>query len=42
MTGVPYQTAGNKFTAQATLDRMVREQGRPEGRGRTCSRSRPT
>jgi fumarate hydratase class II len=24
MTGVPYQTAGNKFTAQGTLDRMVR------------------
>ncbi len=27
MTGVPYQTAGNKFTAQATLDRMVRAHG---------------
>jgi fumarate hydratase, class II len=24
MTGAPYTTAGNKFTAQATLDRMVR------------------
>jgi fumarate hydratase class II len=24
MTGAPYQTAANKFTAQATLDRMVR------------------
>jgi fumarate hydratase class II len=24
MTGAPYQTATNKFTAQATLDRMVR------------------
>jgi fumarate hydratase, class II len=27
MTGAPYQTAGNKFTAQATLDRMVRAHG---------------
>ena len=27
MTGVPYVTAGNKFTAQATLDRMVRAHG---------------
>jgi fumarate hydratase class II len=27
MTGDPYQTAGNKFTAQATLDRMVRAHG---------------
>jgi fumarate hydratase, class II len=27
MTGVPYQTAVNKFTAQATLDRMVRAHG---------------
>src|ERR1700722_7578044 len=24
MTGAPFQTAGNKFTAQGTLDRMVR------------------
>jgi fumarate hydratase class II len=27
MTGAPYQTAANKFTAQATLDRMVRAHG---------------
>jgi fumarate hydratase class II len=27
MTGDPYVTAGNKFTAQATLDRMVRAHG---------------
>jgi fumarate hydratase class II len=27
MTGVPYVTAVNKFTAQATLDRMVRAHG---------------
>ena len=27
MTGVPYRTAANKFTAQATLDRMVRAHG---------------
>ena len=27
MTGAPYETAGNKFTAQATLDRMVRAHG---------------
>jgi fumarate hydratase class II len=27
MTGAPYETAANKFTAQATLDRMVRAHG---------------
>jgi fumarate hydratase class II len=27
MTGAPFQTAANKFTAQATLDRMVRAHG---------------
>jgi fumarate hydratase, class II len=27
MTGAPYETAGNKFTAQATLDAMVRAHG---------------
>src|SRR5215472_9428845 len=27
MTGAPFETAGNKFTAQATLDRMVRAHG---------------
>ena len=27
MTGVPFQTAANKFTAQGTLDRMVRAHG---------------
>jgi fumarate hydratase class II len=27
MTGTPYRTAPNKFTAQATLDRMVRAHG---------------
>jgi fumarate hydratase, class II len=27
MTGAAYRTAGNKFTAQATLDRMVRAHG---------------
>ena len=27
MTGAPYETASNKFTAQATLDRMVRAHG---------------
>lgn len=27
MTGTPYQTAANKFTAQGTLDRMVRAHG---------------
>src|SRR6202453_332750 len=27
MTGTPYKTAQNKFTAQATLDRMVRAHG---------------
>jgi fumarate hydratase class II len=27
MTGAPYQSAANKFTAQATLDRMVRAHG---------------
>jgi fumarate hydratase class II len=27
MAGAPYQTAANKFTAQATLDRMVRAHG---------------
>ncbi len=27
MTGAPYQTAANKFTAQATSDRMVRAHG---------------
>ena len=27
MTGIPFKTAPNKFTAQATLDRMVRAHG---------------
>src|SRR5499433_2722682 len=27
MTGAPFETAGNKFAAQATLDRMVRSHG---------------
>jgi fumarate hydratase, class II len=27
MTGTPFETAGNKFTAQGTLDRMVRAHG---------------
>ncbi|HUC58364.1 MAG TPA: class II fumarate hydratase [Streptosporangiaceae bacterium] len=27
MTGVPFESAGNKFTAQGTLDRMVRAHG---------------
>ena len=27
MTGAPFETAGNKFTAQGTLDRMVRAHG---------------
>ena len=27
MTGAPFETAANKFTAQGTLDRMVRAHG---------------
>ena len=34
MTGAPFVTAANKFTAQGTLDRMVRAHGRAQGRGR--------
>ena len=33
MTGEPYVTAPNKFTAQGTLDRMVRAHARLEGSG---------
>ena len=34
MTGTPFQTASNKFTAQGTLDRMVRAHGGSQGRRR--------
>ena len=33
MTGTPFVTAANKFTAQGTLDRMVRAHARAEGGG---------
>ena len=32
MTGTPFETAANKFTAQGTLDRMVRAHGGAQGR----------
>ena len=34
MTGAPFETAANKFTAQGTLDRMVRAHGGLKARGR--------
>ena len=39
MTGAPYETAVNKFTAQATLDRMVRAHGGLKAQPSPCSRS---
>ena len=43
LTGAPFVTAANKFTAQGTLDRMVRAHGGAEGGGRhACSRSPTT
>ena len=42
MTGAAFETAANKFTAQGTLDRMVRAHGGLKARPSPCSRSPTT